>query len=139
VQPGQQLRISSPVYPGRSFDGRVDRIADALDPGTRTARVRGVIENPENLLKAEMYVTVDVVENPGGTRPPVEIPAAATFRKDNQDYLFVEESPGRFVRRRVVLGVEQDGRVPVFSGLEAGQKVVVEGCLLLEALLDPAS
>jgi cobalt-zinc-cadmium efflux system membrane fusion protein len=139
VRPGQQLRIASPVYPERVFDGRVDRIADTLDAATRTARVRGVVENPDNLLKAEMYVTVDVVQNPAETRPAVEIPAAATFRKDNQDYLFVEESPGRFVRRQVVLGVEQDGKVPVFSGLEAGQKVVTEGCLLLEALLEPAS
>jgi cobalt-zinc-cadmium efflux system membrane fusion protein len=139
LQPGQRLRVSSPVYAGRFFDGRVGRIADTLDPATRTVRVRGLVENPDNLLKAEMYVTVDVLQNAADTVSAVEIPSTATFRKDNQDYLFVEDSPGRYTRRRVTLGLEQDGKVPVFSGLEAGTKVVTEGCLLLEALIDPAS
>jgi cobalt-zinc-cadmium efflux system membrane fusion protein len=136
---GQKLRVSSPVYASRYFEGRINSVADTLDPATRTLRARGLVENPDNLLKAEMYVTVDVVENAGGAAQAVEIPSAATFRKDNQDYLFVEDAPGRFTRRRVTLGVEQDGKVPVFSGLAAGQKVVTEGCLLLEAVIDPAS
>jgi cobalt-zinc-cadmium efflux system membrane fusion protein len=139
LQRGQRLRLSSPVYPARFFDGRVDRIADTLDPATRTVRVRGLVENPDNLLKAEMYVTVDVVQDAADTTSAVEIPSAATFRKDNQDYLFVEDSPGRYTRRHVTLGLEQDGKVPVFAGLEAGRKVVTEGGLLLEALIDPAS
>jgi cobalt-zinc-cadmium efflux system membrane fusion protein len=139
IQSGQKLRLSSPAYPARAFDGRVDRIADTLDPSTRTVRVRGVVDNTPGLLKAEMYVTVDLLENPAQTAPAVEIPSAATFRKENQDYLFTEDSPGRFTRRRVTLGVEQDGKVPVFSGLEPGRNVVVEGCLLLEAIIEPAS
>jgi cobalt-zinc-cadmium efflux system membrane fusion protein len=136
---GQLLRISSPAYPDRVFDGRISRISATLDPATRTVRVRGVVENPEALLKAEMYVAVDVIGNSAPSAQAVEIPAKATFMRNNQYYLFVEESPAHFVRRRVTLGTEQDGKVPVFLGVSPGQKVVTEGCLLLQALIEPAS
>ncbi len=137
--PGQLLRVSSPAYPGRVFDGKISRIGATLDSATRTVRVRGEVDNPQSLLKAEMYVTVDVIEPSGPAAQAVEIPAKATFMRDNQYFLFVEESPARFVRRRVTLGTEQDGKVPVFTGVSPGQKVVTEGCLLLQALIEPAS
>ena len=56
--------------------------------------------------------------------------------KDNQYYLFIETSPGEYQRQMVKLGTEQDGKVQIFEGLNAGQKVVTEGCLLLQALMD---
>jgi hypothetical protein len=43
------------------------------------------------------------------------------------------------VRRRVTVGTEQDAKVPVFTGVSPGEKVVIEGCLLLQALIEPAS
>jgi cobalt-zinc-cadmium efflux system membrane fusion protein len=139
VEPGEELRIYSPAYPDKVFQGRISRIGDTFDPATRSVQVRGEVENPDNLLKAEMYVTVDVIENPRETVAAVEIPAKATFMRDNQYYLFIEQSPGCFVRQRVTLGTEQDGKVPVFVGVRPGQKVVTDGCLLLEALVEPAS
>jgi hypothetical protein len=39
----------------------------------------------------------------------------------------------------VEIGTEKDGKVPVLSGVAAGQKVVTEGGLLLEAVLDPTN
>jgi cobalt-zinc-cadmium efflux system membrane fusion protein len=139
LEPKERLRIYTLAYPDKVFDGTVSRIGDTFDALTRTVKVRGVIENPQNLLKAEMYVTVDVVQNPHETKDAVEISAKATFMKDNNYYLFMEESPGHFVRRQVTLGVEKDGKVPVFAGLKPGERVVTEGCLLLEALVDPTS
>jgi multidrug efflux pump subunit AcrA (membrane-fusion protein) len=47
-------------------------------------------------------------------------------------------APGRFERRPVTLGPEQDGRVPVLAGVRAGESVVSDGALLLEAVLNPA-
>jgi cobalt-zinc-cadmium efflux system membrane fusion protein len=139
LEPKERLRIYTQAFPDKVFDGIVSRIGDTFDASTRTVKVRGVVENPQNLLKAEMYVTVDVVENPKETKKAVEIPSTATFMKGNNYYLFVEESPGHFVRRQVTLGIEKDGKVPVFAGLRPGQRVVTDGCLLLEALVDPTS
>jgi cobalt-zinc-cadmium efflux system membrane fusion protein len=138
--PGQRLRIYSRAYPNETFDGVVDNIGAAMDPVTRTVRVRGFVNNTNLLLKAEMYVLVDALAGPSSAaRPAVEIPATAVFQRDNQSYLFVERSPGQYQRQLVKTGPEQDGKIPVLEGIQAGEKVVTDGCLLLEALLEAAN
>jgi cobalt-zinc-cadmium efflux system membrane fusion protein len=139
LQPGQTLRIHSRAYPDTVFDGILQKIGDSLDPATRTVQVRGSVANPDKLLKAEMYVTVDVEQEAGSVaQAGVEIPSKAIFMKNNQYYLFIQKAPGQYRRQSVRIGVEQDGKVQVFDGVAPGQKVVTEGCLLLQALLDSA-
>ena len=124
------------VHFGRAFS-RPNNKPGNLAGATRTIKVRGVVNNPDKLLKAEMYVMADVVMTPDQTaQAPVEIPARSVFVRDNVFYLFVETSPGQFQRQPVKVGAEQDGKVPVIQGVEAGQKIVTDGCLLLEALLE---
>ncbi len=41
--------------------------------------------------------------------------------------VFVEQAPGQFERREVVLGARRGDMVPVLSGLSAGERVVVDG------------
>ncbi len=140
LQLGQKIRVASKAFPGRVFDGVISSIAPSLDPVTRTVRVRGVVDNAERLLKAEMYVTVDVVRDESGvSKAGVEIPSKALVTIDQKSYVFVELAPGQFERREVEVGTEKDGRVSVPSGLAGGQRVVTEGGLLLEAVLDPSN
>ena len=139
LEAGQPLRIYSEAYPGEVFTGTVDKISDTLDPSTRTIKVRGAVANPDRRLKAEMYVSVDVVQaTDKQAGAGVEIPGPAVFTMDNQYYLFIETGPGRFKRQTVKVGTEQDGKIPVFEGLTAGQKVVTEGALLLQSIVNPA-
>jgi cobalt-zinc-cadmium efflux system membrane fusion protein len=140
LRAGQQLRIFSQAYREKVFDGTVDNIGDELDPATRTVKVRGVVNNPDKLLKAEMYVAVDVVQAADKLADAgVEIPASAVFMMDNQYYLFIETAPEQFRRQPVKVGTEQDGKIPVFEGIIAGQKVVTEGTLLLQSIINPAN
>jgi cobalt-zinc-cadmium efflux system membrane fusion protein len=139
LEPGQPLHLRCNAFPEKVFDGTVDNIGGTLDPATRTVKVRGVVANPDKLLKAEMYVTVDVVQAADKLAAAgVEIQAPAVFMMDNQYYLFVETAPGHFRRQLVKVGTEQDGSIPVFDGVTAGQKVVSEGALLLQAIVNPA-
>ena len=140
LRSGLALRVTCKAFPNRVFDGTLEKIGDTLDPATRTVRVRGVVRNPDRLLKAEMYVLVDVVrETSQAESPAIEVPAQALFLSDNGYCLFVEQSPGQYRRQRVRVGIEKDGQVPVIEGLEAGQRVVTEGALLLDALVEPSS
>lgn len=137
LEPVQQLRIYSRAHPDKVFDGELENIGDSLDPSTRTIKARGSVNNPDRLLKAEMYVTVDVLTDASKTAGAgVEIPAKAVFMKDNQPYLFIEKSPGQYERRLVKTGSENDGKILILDGVMAGQRVVTDGCLLLEALIE---
>ena len=139
LESGQALRVHSPAYPDRVFTGTLDKISDTLDPDTRTVKVRGSVANPDNLLKAEMYVTVDVVQAADKlSGAGVEVPASSVFLIDGTYYLFEQTAPGKFQRQAVKVGTEQDGRIPVFVGIRAGQNVVTEGALLLQSIVNPA-
>ena len=138
LQPAQKVRVTANAFPGRVFSGTVTNIAPSLDPATRTVRVRAVVDNPDLLLKAEMYVSVDVVrEESRVAAAGVLLPSKAIFTVDRKSYLFVELAPGQFERRQVEIGTEKDGAVPVTSGVAAGARVVTDGGLLLQAVLEP--
>ncbi len=157
LKPGQSLQVRSRAYPDRVFEGKLEFIGDSLDPLTRTVKARGFVDNSDGLLKAEMYVGVDVLlRTKGGAtsgriialedsehtgHPPktgasVELPVNAVFSKDNRHFVFVEKSPGRFERQAVEIGTENDGRVAVTSGVTAGERVVTQGSLLLQAMTE---
>lgn len=135
VHKGQALLIRSKAFPDRVFNGRLDLIGDSLDPTTRTVRARGTVENPDQLLKAELYVTVDI---PDAVPMSLQVPSKALFLRDNQYYVFLETSPGQFERHPVEVGRERDGKVAILQGLKPGQRLVTEGCLLLQAVMDNA-
>lgn len=134
---GAPARVNLPAFPGRTFDGKVDWIAGALDPASRTARVRITLPNAARELKPEMLGTVEIA---GRTREALAVPRSAVLRLGEGRIVFVEEgrSPdgrARFVRRNVE--VEEDGgeAVAVVRGLEPGDKVVSSGAILLVGML----
>lgn len=135
LRPRQPLRIGSRAFPGRTFAGRLDTIGRALDAATRTIYARGSLDNSDLSLKAEMYVDVeiDVPADGGGA---VEIANSAVFTKDNRTYVFIETAPGSFLRREVQIGAEADGKILVRSGLQSGERVLVQGSLLIEETLE---
>ena len=58
VQPGQNVDVLAPEYPQRVFKGKVTRVADALDPGSRTERVKVQLPSEGGALKPGMYLTL---------------------------------------------------------------------------------
>jgi cobalt-zinc-cadmium efflux system membrane fusion protein len=140
LESGQSLTVHCSSFPEKTFSGTVDKIGATLDPATRTVKVRGVIANPDQLLKAEMYVTVDVAQATDKLADAgLNVPASSVFMMDSQYYLFVEETPGKFKRHQIKVGTEGDGKIPVIDGIAAGQKVVSEGALLLQSIVNPAN
>jgi hypothetical protein len=79
-----------------------------------------------------MFVSVRL---PGDEVAGVSVPTKAVFLKGEKHYVFVERQPGEFVRREIKTGSEQDGQILVVAGVEAGQRVVTDGCVLLEQTL----
>jgi membrane fusion protein, heavy metal efflux system len=132
LRPGRELTFTSRAFVGQTFTGRVDTVSEFIDPSTRTIKVRGSVDNTRRLLKGEMFVSVSL---PDGGVPGASVPAKAVFLKGEKHYIFVEEQPGRFTLREVEIGAEQRGRVLVLGGVQLGQRVVTDGCILLQQLL----
>ena len=69
VQAGQDVQFTVLAYPDRVFTARLNYVAAGLDPATRRLMVRAAIDNPDRLLKPEMYANVSIVTaNNGPTK-----------------------------------------------------------------------
>lgn len=132
LSPNQKVVVRARALPDKIFHGRLEFIGEELDPATRTIKARCAVDNSEKLLRAEMYVNADLSSAASG----VDVPTKAVFSKGDEHYVFIETAPGRFQRRAVTLGLESGGRSVVVMGVSAGDKVVSDGCLLLEAMLE---
>jgi cobalt-zinc-cadmium efflux system membrane fusion protein len=129
VQVGERLEIELAAYPGETFNGRVTRIADTVDPQTRTIKVRAEMDNRRGRFRPEMFGRIRHVEALEA-RPVV--PPGAVIQGDGQNVVYVEKSPGTFVLTPVKIGPRGTYGIPVLEGLHAGDRVVVDGVMLLK-------
>ena len=129
---GVQVQLSTSSLGDERVAGRLMHVADAVDPQTRTVKVRGAVESSDPRLKAEMFVTAElkVAEAKG-----LVVPARAVYLRGEQYFVFVDAGAGRYVRRAVKLGPASDGVQVVLGGLAPAEKVVVDGNLQLEKIL----
>ena len=135
-----RVTVGSPVeatvtgYPGNPIKAKVEWVSGALDPATRTAKVRCSIPNPRRLLKPEMFAQVAIRVEPAQA---LAIPRSAVTRIGNQTFAFVDlgttaNGTRRFSCRPVQVDEQISGDlVPVKAGLQAGEKVVTQGAMLL--------
>ena len=128
---GQTVQLRSSAWPEETFEATLEAISDFVDPASRTVKVRGSVVNRDRKLKGEMFVTAELPDAP---RAVLQLPEKALVLSGGSYYVFVEESPGRFAWREVKVEGVRDGVAGVVSGVDLGQKVVVEGTLLLHRL-----
>jgi cobalt-zinc-cadmium efflux system membrane fusion protein len=130
VQLHDRADITAASLP-KPFTGTVGYIGDVIDPATRTTPVRIVTRNPGSRLKKDMFV--DVTIHDPARRTVLTVPVAAVLYDDeNFPFVYVQAGPGRFARRSVTLGVQQDDRVAIATGLAEGDRVVSEGSVFLQ-------
>lgn len=130
VRVGDPVTIQTDAYPD-VFHGRIAYVAAALDPNTRTLQARIETGNPGDKLKKDMYVTATV--GAGTIRNTFAVPDSAVLRDtENQPFVYVETSQGKFGRRSVTLGQSQQGQTQITSGLITGDHFIGNGSLFLQ-------
>jgi RND family efflux transporter MFP subunit len=77
LSPGADAAVRVPEIPGRAFPGKVTRIAEALQTGTRTLLTEIDIPNPDGALQPGTYCTVEL--NIPRKTPSLLVPADATI------------------------------------------------------------
>jgi len=137
VSVGSTVSLECESHPEHRFHGRIDFIADVVDPHSRTITARAVIDNTEGKLKPGMFVYAEIAATGGagtGTAVPA-VPVSALARIDDRDYVFVSEVEQVFERREVRLGRWWGEWAEVLEGVEEGEKVVVTGAFALKSEL----
>ncbi len=119
------------AVPGRTFRGKVTYVYPYMERKTRTARVRLEFDNPNLLLKPEMFANVTL--RAGRVDEAVVVPAEAVVRSGERDLVFVVRERGKFEPRPVTLGLSADGLVQIVDGVKAGEEVVTSAQFLIDS------
>jgi RND family efflux transporter MFP subunit len=123
LRPGAPVEFTVSGYPGRTFNGKVDRINPAADPATRQVRVYATIPNVDQGLVAGLFA-----EGRVGTdrRKTLLVPISAVDQKGVTPIVLVIRG-GRVEQQGVELGVRDPAtdQIEVRAGLQAGDTVLV--------------
>lgn len=122
LQPGMavQVQVEGVEQP---VEAKIDRIAPAAEPGTRSIGVTLVLSNPKELYRAGQYAVAKVVLADDTQR--LTVPIAAISRNSGQEQVWMIES-GALVRRIVTTGRSdaREGRVEILNGLKPEAQVL---------------
>ncbi|HKP56933.1 MAG TPA: efflux RND transporter periplasmic adaptor subunit [Polyangiales bacterium] len=136
VTPGTPARITTPANPDLTLDAAVDSVAAVVDPERHSLPIKVHLPNPDGRLKPNQFAEMRFrVALPEGA---CEIAASALVSDGATQYVYVEQSPGRFERRNVSAGPMHEGRAVILSGLKAGETVVEQGGILLDNQIELA-
>jgi RND family efflux transporter MFP subunit len=122
VGPGVDADIRVPEIPGRTFAGKVTRIATALQPGSRTLLTEIDVPNPDGLLSPGIYCTVEL-SIPRRT-PSMTIPSDALVFDQNGLHVVVVRN-GTVHFQQVSISRDFGTTVEVRDGVQPGDQVVL--------------
>ena len=123
VKPGVEAVIRVPAMPNLTAHGTVTRIADALQPGTRTLLTEVDVPNPDGALQPGVYCTVEL--KVPRTSPALVVPASAViFNQDGMQVAVVENDIVRL--HKIVITTDYGTEVEVSEGVKPGDQVILQ-------------
>ncbi len=131
IEDGLRVALSFPSAPQAPAEGHVDYIYPTIDPHTRTADVRIVVDNTAGRLRPGAYA--DVRFELGSDEAHLSVPSEAILRDSRGAHVIVSLGGGRFAGRAVDTGQSADGRTAILSGLAEGEPVVTSGQFMLDS------
>ncbi|MBM4031072.1 MAG: efflux RND transporter periplasmic adaptor subunit [Planctomycetes bacterium] len=133
VKVGQDVAVATDGVPGKTFAGKVVRVAPMLRESSRQALVEIEVPNPERVLKPGMFIRAEIELE---RRVDVTaVPRDAIVRRSNKQGVFVADKAARkAIFTPVTPGIEDKGLVEVLDPPKAlaGASVVALGHHLLE-------
>jgi cobalt-zinc-cadmium efflux system membrane fusion protein len=134
IHVGQEVKVSVLAYPGRPFEGRIVTMDSMVDPGTHRMLIRSTIDDPDHLLRSNMFATFAI--KTGEPMRSLAIPLDGVVREgDGTMTVWVTSDRRRFTQRIVKIGMQKDGLRQILEGVQAGELVATDGAVFLSNML----
>lgn len=125
ISKGMTATITLDALKGEEFEGKVSLIHPTLNPTSHTFPVEIEVNNADMRIRPGMFARVSM--NFGiNDRPLVSDLAVLKQTGSNDRYVFLEEG-GKAVYTKVELGVRIEDKYEIISGLQSGDRVIVQG------------
>lgn len=121
---GQLVRAALDASGIDPFAGVVATIGSRVDPVTRSALVRAIVQNDAGSIRPGMLMRVTLESNP---RQALIVPETALVPRGSVQSVFVVGSDSTAELRPVTIGTRSPGKVEIITGLSAGERVITEG------------
>ncbi|MEO6759020.1 MAG: efflux RND transporter periplasmic adaptor subunit, partial [Saprospiraceae bacterium] len=136
VREGAVATVTVNSFADETFNGKITNVSDALDPTSRTAKVRVEVPNPARRLKFEMFANISVPTTQ--SRSALVVPNSAIQQIGGKSVVFVRETPTKFEMREVEVGTRWPNSLEITKGIAAGDVVVSQGGFILKSELAKA-
>ena len=133
VKSGQKILVRSIAYPDKAFEGEIVFVSPRVDKDSRTVKIRGLIENPEYLLKLGMFVNAELMmisEN-----KYIIVPQQAVQITEGEKTVFIKTADEKFEVRKIKIKDETKDEIAVSEGINEGEAIVIQGSFLLKSQL----
>jgi membrane fusion protein, heavy metal efflux system len=135
VKLGYDAKISTLSYPGKLFEGKIDKIYNVIDPDTKVLKVRVKLKNPGVLLKPDMFANIQIIYPED--KHLNYIPSSAVIFDKNNFFVMVYHRKDSVETRKVNVYKSHGSCSYISDGLNEGDKVISKKALLIyDALND---
>ncbi len=130
IRVGQPVEVTVGALPGREFPARIVRTSAGLDPATRRLTVMAEVQDPEGVLRPEMFANFRISVGEAERAPAV--PTSAVIFRGPEAFVWVALPEGRFTLRRITPGIRAGDMIQAKDGIEAGERLVTGGALFID-------
>ena len=127
VHVGDPVELQPIAYPGKIYSSTISKISNAVDSTAGTLQARVILENPDGLLKAGMFVSTAVHIDKG--KKAIAIPKECLVYYDNQYYVVASVSHYVFEKRQVTVEAFGPNRAYISQGVKENDVLVGKGSL----------
>lgn len=124
VEIGQNVLVLNYTADNDTLRGKVNEMAPALDPDSRTFKTNIIVENPASILRPGMFVKAEITV--AEKAETIVIPKDVVTNRYGRKVVFVVEK-GAARERRIDTGLENRDEIEVTEGLEPGERLIIKG------------
>ncbi len=128
LKPGLSIEMRVDAYPQRAFRALLAALDVQVSADGRAMVARGVLANPESLLRTGMFARARIVLKERTSAVMVPEEALHPMGADIYVYKVIE---GKAMRSKVATGLRREGQVEITEGVAAGDLVVTAGQIKL--------
>lgn len=121
---GNKVEATSVAWPGRTFEGEISTIDARVDPSTRAVTVRADFANGDHALRPGMLLDVRIYRP---ERQALVVPEIAVVQVGRDSFVYRLKADSTVERADVVTGARRSGVVELKQGIQAGERIIVDG------------
>ncbi len=134
VHLGDEVEVSTIAYPDKIFKGKIDKLMNVLDPTSKVMKMRIVLNNPDYILKPQMFATVTV--NNSENKEAISVSSGALIFDHSQYYVLLYKGR-KDIQIRPVDVISINGQTAyIKSGVLPGERLIGSQAILIYGSLN---